>query len=80
MPYILSQFSKNLQNDNATKKSFVLSGGLRKILELKSTPSMKQKPYIEDIIALYPSDIIAYHSPDYKETLFKQLDEFNAGE
>ncbi len=69
-----------MQNDNAMKKSFVLSGGLRKILEIKSTPAMKQKQYIEDIIGLYPREILEYHSPDYKDILFKKLDDFNAGE
>ena len=58
----------------------MLSGGLRKILEIKASPQMKQKQYIEDIISLYPEQIIQYHSPDYKEILFKKLDEYNAGE
>ena len=58
----------------------MLSGGLRKILEIKAIPQMMQKQYIEDIISLYPEQIIQYHSPDYKEILFKKLDEYNAGE
>ena len=40
---------------------------------------MKQKQFIEDIVGLYPEPIILYHSPDYKDYLYKKLDEFNAG-
>lgn len=80
LPYILNQFSKNLQNDHAMKKSFVLSGGLKKILEIKSNAGMKQKQYIEAIIGLYPTGIIDYHSPDYKDKLLKEIDDYNAGE
>lgn len=76
----MNQFAKNLQNDHAMKKSFVLSGGLRRILEIKSAPGMKQKQHIDTIIALYPDPITAYHSPDYKEKLLKDLDNYNVGE
>ena len=59
-----------------------MSGGLRKILELKSTPGSdsKLKQYIEEIISQYPPEIIQFHSPDYKDTLMKKLEDFNNGE
>lgn len=52
--YVLHQFAKTLPNDPAAKKSFIQSGGLKKIQEIKSQPGQKLKQYVDEINALYP--------------------------
>lgn len=51
---MLHQFAKTLPNDPAAKKSFIQSGGLKKIQEIKSDPGNKLKQYVDEINALYP--------------------------
>lgn len=77
LQYVLHQFAKILPNNNAAKKSFVQSEGLKKIQEINAPPGSKLREYIEVINSLYPQEIVQYYSPDYAKTLMKKLDDFN---
>lgn len=75
LQYVLAQFAKTLPNDQAAKKAFVVSEGLKKIQEIKAPPGSKLRLYIDEINQLYPQEIVQYYSPDYAETLMRRLDE-----
>jgi len=77
--YVLAQFAKTLPNDNAAKKAFVLSEGLKKIQDIKAQPGTKLRAYIDEINSHYPTEIVQYYTPDYKDTLLKKLDDYNSG-
>eukprot|EP00828_Plagiopyla_frontata_P000715 TRINITY_DN0_c2325_g1_i2.p2 TRINITY_DN0_c2325_g1~~TRINITY_DN0_c2325_g1_i2.p2 ORF type:complete len:144 (+),score=35.85 TRINITY_DN0_c2325_g1_i2:3-434(+) len=77
LAYVLHQFAKTLPNDNAAKKQFVLSEGLKKIQEIRAPPGQKLRQYIDEINNLYPQEIIQYYSPDYAQTLMKKLEDYN---
>lgn len=71
--YVLHQFAKTLPNDPAAKKSFIQSGGLKSIQQIKSEPGQKLKQYVDEINALYPLEIVQYYSPGYEQTLLNKL-------
>ncbi len=73
--YVLHQFAKTLPNDPAAKKSFIQSGGLKKIQEIKAEPGNKLKQYVDEINALYPLEIVQFYSPGYEQTLLKKLED-----
>lgn len=78
LKYVVNQFAKTLPNNAEAKRTFVQSGGLQKIQEIKAAPGSKLREYIEGINSLYPQDIVQYYSPDYAQTLLKKIDEYNA--
>ncbi|CAD8161983.1 unnamed protein product [Paramecium octaurelia] len=78
LQYVLHQFQKTLPNDNAAKKQFVLSEGLKKIQEIKANPGSKLRQYIDEINSYYPPEIIQYYSAGYEQQLLKKLDDYNA--
>jgi 3-methyladenine DNA glycosylase AlkD len=76
LKYVVKQFSAVLPNDIQARRSFVQSGGLQKIQEVKAEVGTKLRDYIDEINRLYPPEIVNYYSPNYSETLLKKLDEF----
>lgn len=76
LQYILEQFAKCLPNDHSARKSFVTSGGLQKVQELKAdeTANMDLIEYISTINDQFPPEIVQYYSPGYSETLLNKLD------
>lgn len=76
LQYILEQFAKVLPNDHGARKSFVTSGGLQKVQELKAdeTANMDLIEYISTINDQFPPEIVQYYSPGYSETLLNKLD------
>merc|ERR1711990_1237641 len=75
LKYVVQQFAKVLPNDLNARRSFVQSGGLQKIQEVKADVGSKLKDFIEDINMLYPPEIVQYYSPNYAEDLLKKLEE-----
>ena len=74
--YILAQFSKVLPNDRMAKRSFVQTGGLQYVQELKEQSGGGELlEYIEAINACYPQEIVEYYSPKYAEKLIKLIDD-----
>ena len=70
-----------MNNDPQGKKNFVEHGVLAQILAIKGEgEGSKLKTYIEDIKGFYPPEIAQYYSPDYKEKLLKELDDFGEGD
>ena len=65
-----------MPNDPAAKKSFIQSGGLKKIQEIKAEPGSKLREYMDEINSHYPADIVNYYSPDYAGNLLKRLEEY----
>merc|ERR1711976_823269 len=79
LKYVVQQFSKVLPNDLNARRSFVQSGGLQKIQEVKADVGSKLHDYIDEINMLYPPEIVQYYSPNYADALLKKMDEFNPG-
>lgn len=81
LKYVVQQFAKVLPNDSAARKSFVQSGGLQKVQELKADEEANAglMEYISTINNCFPPEIVQYYSPNYSETLLKKLDEFDGG-
>jgi len=77
LKYVVQQFNKVLPNDLNARRSFVQSGGLQKIQEVKAEMGSKLHDYIEEINLLYPPEIVQYYSPNYADALLKKMDEFN---
>ena len=77
MKYVVSQFAKTLPHDLPARRTFVQSGGLQKIQEIKAPAGSKLREFKEAINSLYPQEIVQYYSPDYAETLLKKIDEYN---
>mmetsp|Transcript_46639 Transcript_46639/g.110909 ORF Transcript_46639/g.110909 Transcript_46639/m.110909 type:complete len:508 (-) Transcript_46639:150-1673(-) len=77
LKYVVQQFAKVLPNDLNARRSFVQSGGLQKIQDVKAEVGSKLHDYIDEINMLYPPEIVQYYSPNYAETLLKKMDEFN---
>jgi len=77
LKYVLEQFAKVLPNDPKGRKSFVTSGGLQKVQELKAdeTSNMDLLEYISTINNCFPPEIVQYYSPGYSETLLQKLDD-----
>ena len=74
--YILAQFAKVLPNDRMAKRSFVQSGGLQYVQELKEQADGGElNEHIEAINACYPADIVRYYSPQYAQELIKMIDD-----
>merc|ERR1712146_807145 len=65
LKYVVQQFAKVLPHDLQTRRSFVQSGGLQKIQEVKAEVGSKLHDYIDEINMLYPPEIVQYYSPNY---------------
>ena len=78
LTYVIQQFSKVLPNDTKSRKSFVQSGGLQKIQELKCDQENNQSlnEYINTINNCFPKELVQYYSPNYTQELLKKLDDF----
>merc|ERR1712203_1064942 len=77
LKYVVQQFSKVLPNDTNARRSFVQSGGLQKIQEVKAEVGSKLRDAIDAIRELYPKDIREYYTPNYAETLLNKMEQFN---
>eukprot|EP00820_Chromera_velia_P018706 Cvel_27693.t1-p1 / transcript=Cvel_27693.t1 / gene=Cvel_27693 / organism=Chromera_velia_CCMP2878 / gene_product=Sperm-associated antigen 6, putative / transcript_product=Sperm-associated antigen 6, putative / location=Cvel_scaffold3496:6466-11229(+) / protein_length=470 / sequence_SO=supercontig / SO=protein_coding / is_pseudo=false len=65
LKYVVQQFAKVLPHDLQARRSFVQSGGLQKIQEVKAETGSKLKDAIDEINLLYPVEIVNYYSPNY---------------
>lgn len=75
LKYVVQQFAKVLPNDRAAQRSFVQSGGLKKIQEVKADLGSNLRDCVDEISMLYPLEIVQFYSPDYGDQLLKKLDE-----
>jgi len=75
LKHVITQFARVLPHDANAKKTFVQSGGLQKIQEVKGEPGSKLNDTIEEINNLYPAEIVNYYSPNYAESLLQILDD-----
>ena len=74
--YVLEQFAKTLPHDQDARRTFVQSGGLQLVQQLKEQFGGKLTEHIQTINDCYPPEIVEYYSPEYADTLMKKLDEF----
>lgn len=79
LKYVVQQFAKVLPNDPEGRKSFVQSGGLQKIQELKADDNANAglMEYISAINNCFPPEVVNYYCPNYASTLLQKVDEFN---
>jgi len=74
LTYVVQQFAKVLPHDVAARRSFVMSGGLQKVLELQPEPGSKLGDFVRAISEVYPKEIVDYYSPHYSKQLLDTLD------
>merc|ERR1711966_610180 len=60
---VVQKCTKVLPNDLNARRTFVQSGGLQKIQEVKAEVGSKLHDYIDEINLLYPPEIVQYYSP-----------------
>ncbi|GAW81075.1 PF16 protein [Plasmodium gonderi] len=74
--YCIYQFSKILPKNPTYKKSFIKSGCLKYLQEIKNSDEAKKiEMEINTINKSFPEDIINYYTPGYSETLIKKIDQ-----
>lgn len=79
LKYLLKQIAKVLtkaksstkEEEKGALKAFVMNKGLKKIQSLESNPTIKL--LIDEIIGLYPQDIVQFYSPNYQEALISKV-------
>lgn len=78
--YVVQQFAKVLPNDPKARKSFVQSGGLQRIQEIKCDEenSAGLEEYILTINNCFPPELVQYYSPNYSNELLKKLDHYES--
>ncbi|XP_008305657.1 sperm-associated antigen 6 isoform X2 [Cynoglossus semilaevis] len=76
LKHVVCQFSKVLPHDSKARRSFVTSGGLAKVQEIKAEPGSRLQEYINTINSCFPEEIVRYYSPGYSEVLLERLEKF----
>lgn len=77
LKYILNQFKACLPSDVQARRSFVQSGALQTVEQLKEEQACaKLVPIIEEINKCFPAEIVEYYSPGYARTILDKVDEF----
>mmetsp|Transcript_94619 Transcript_94619/g.305485 ORF Transcript_94619/g.305485 Transcript_94619/m.305485 type:complete len:507 (+) Transcript_94619:71-1591(+) len=79
LKHVVQQFAKVLPSNLEARRSFVQSGGLGKIQEVRAEAGSKLHEYIDDINRLYPQEIVHYYSPNYADQLIKKMDDYSPG-
>ncbi|KAL1459243.1 hypothetical protein WDU94_011248 [Cyamophila willieti] len=74
LPSLLCGLGKVLSCHPHARRSFVQSGCLTKLLEIKETPDIA--PYLKTIYSCFPEDILQYSSPGYMQNLIKLVDSY----
>ncbi|XP_044591881.1 sperm-associated antigen 6-like [Cotesia glomerata] len=73
---ILQHLSEILPSDPKSRRSFVTSGGLKKIQQLQTEPESKLNEFISTINSCYPEEIIRYFSPGYPDILLEKIEQY----
>ncbi len=73
---VVMQFSKILPHDANARRSFVISGGLKRIQELHVDKGTELQEAISGIISCFPEDVVQYYSPGYQESLLERIETF----
>ncbi|XP_004691169.1 PREDICTED: sperm-associated antigen 6 [Condylura cristata] len=76
LKHVVGQFSKVLPHDSKARRLFVISGGLKKVQEIKAEPGSLLQEYINSINNCYPEEIVRYYSPGYSDTLLQRVDSY----
>lgn len=76
LKHVVCQFSKVLPHDTKARRSFVTSGALAKLQEIKADPDSLLQEYINIINCCFPEEIVLYYSPGYSESLLEKLGEY----
>ena len=73
---VLTQISKLLEIDPKVRAPFVSSGSFRAVQQIKAEQNSKLKKIIDAINDSYPDQTVRFYSPNYQETLKKEIEEF----
>ncbi|XP_021242727.1 sperm-associated antigen 6 isoform X1 [Numida meleagris] len=76
MKHIVGQFSKVLPHDSKARRLFVITGGLKKVQEIKAEPGSLLQEYINTINNCFPEEIVRYYSPGYSEMLLERVENY----
>jgi 3-methyladenine DNA glycosylase AlkD len=79
LKYVVQQFSKVLPHDLQAMRSFMQTGSLQKIQEVKAEAGSKLAEYIQEINKLYPPEVVQYYNPSYAQSLLEKLEEPGKG-
>lgn len=77
LKYVIAQFSKILPHNAKARKSFVTSGGLKKLQEIRAEPGSALAEYVHAINSCYPEEIVKYYSPGYAQQLLDRVSDYN---
>lgn len=79
----LKQLFKTLNSDAQAKKSFAKKKGLEHIMKVTYASEFMEsnvKKMANEVLGLYPDDLVKLFKPDYPKLLLKKLDDFQTVE
>ncbi|GLV45197.1 karyopherin alpha3 [Carabus blaptoides fortunei] len=74
---VLAQLAKIFPRDPRARRLFVVSGGLKKIQEIRADPGTSIMESITMINQFFPEEIVRYYTPGYTDTLLDQVELFS---
>ena len=75
----LKQVTKCLNSDSQAKKKFAKKGGLRYVMQIKhetETIDSSVRKAAEEILQVYPKELVRLYTPGYPQLLLKKLDDY----
>ncbi|KAL5963040.1 Sperm-associated antigen 6 [Taenia solium] len=76
LKYAVVQFSKLLPRNAKARRTFVVSGCLRKIQEIDAEPGSALYTHITAINNCFPEDVVKFYSPGYPEVLLERVEAY----
>lgn len=76
LKYVVAQFSKLLPRNAKARRTFVVSGSLRKIQEINAEPGSALSLHITAINNCFPEDVVKFYSPGYPEVLLERVESY----
>lgn len=77
----LKQIAKTVAADSRAKKEFAKREGLKYVMKIKHDTNgadSNVRKAAEDVLVVYPEELVKIHMPGYEELLMKKLDDFQA--
>ena len=76
LKYVVAQFAKVLPNQPEARKSFVECHGLQRVQELRSDETSTLQEHINTINSCYPPRVVEAFSPNYTDSLLREVETY----
>ncbi|EAY22500.1 Armadillo/beta-catenin-like repeat family protein [Trichomonas vaginalis G3] len=76
LEFVLEQISKIIPKNPKMRVPFIQEGGFAAVQKVKAEPGTKIKEYVDAINACYPDQAVKYYSPDFKNTILNDIEQF----